>query len=210
MGHGVCRLPQATSRLRTHCRKAWRRSSPPSMVRGTWRFSRIAERRHPSRWTSLHRGATARCRSEVLLRNRHLYKDRSRPQPTGSRREQSCGSTWATSRTWPRSRSTASHWDRCGTRRIAWTQPAPEAGRERSHDQGDQCVGQPVDRRSTAGRHDEIHIRRRKAVQGEFAAAAIGVNGTCRDFCCHHKITPNLRRGSQTNHAVPQEYCFQN
>ena len=49
-----------------------------------------------------------------------------------------------------------------------------EAGRERSDDQGDQCLGQPADRRSATGRDDEIHVRGREAVQGELAVAAFG------------------------------------
>ncbi len=52
-----------------------------------------------------------------------------------------------------------------------------EARRERSDDQGDQRMGQPVDRRSATGRDDEIHFRRREAVQGRFAIASFGLLG---------------------------------
>ena len=60
-----------------------------------------------------------------------------------------------------------------------------KAGRERSDDQGDQCVGQPADRRSAARCHDEVHVRGREALQGELAVAALGTSWARAPlFCC--------------------------
>ena len=58
---------------------------------------------------------------QVLLRDGHLHQDRRGPGGVVQSRAPSSGSTWATSRTSPRSRSTASRWGSSGRRLSAWT-----------------------------------------------------------------------------------------
>ena len=68
---------------------------------------------------------------------------------------------------------------------IVWHAPyrvdatsALKPGANEVNDQGDQCLGQPADRRSATGRDDEIYLRGCEALQGEFAVAAFGTART--------------------------------
>ena len=63
-----------------------------------------------------------------------------------------------------------------------------EARRKRSGHQGDQCVGKPADRRSTARRHDEGYLCGRETVQGELAIASFRTSWTRASLFHRHKV----------------------
>ena len=112
----------ATAPSRTVAGDRWRRRSrhvDGSVGRRVPAGPRRAGQGHARR--ARVRGATRRRRREVLLRHRHLHQDHPGAGGLVHSRRASCGSIWATSRTSPRSRSTASRSASSGRRRSAWT-----------------------------------------------------------------------------------------